>query len=363
MKKQHISIVLTSILLSACSGEVAQEPSTVTTSTTTSTPTAYSISGTVPGTLIEAICKDGSKYSVYSTDDNTSEHPFTLTIPKDLNCKLIMTTNEKDTNASNHIVTALSFNDLNSSYFALSGDTDIGNIPLRTSGVGGVETLQHIVNDSSISINKFTFDPLDEDNDGIPNIYEDDDNDGAYNKDDDDDDGDGILDTHDDDHKDDTDGDGISNAQDLDDDGDGIEDSKDDDKDNDGQEDSIDEDDDNDGINDSDDDDDNNDGINDDLQNTVNTNTSLNYTPVTAYTVNDGRLLGANCAQCHGTNGNSVNSWDSIAGESNLRSEFYEDDDPLMSAVAHGFTTTEVDLIGNWLSTVTSTENEGEDDD
>ena len=72
----------------------------------------------------------------------------------------------------------------------------------------------------------------------------------------------------------------------------------------------------------------------------------------TAYTENAGRLLGSQCAQCHGTNGVSVNSWDSIAGEDNLEDEIYEDDEPIMSAQAHGYTSEEIILIGDWLKTL-----------
>jgi len=72
----------------------------------------------------------------------------------------------------------------------------------------------------------------------------------------------------------------------------------------------------------------------------------------TTYTENAGRLLGSQCAQCHGTNGVSVNSWDSIAGEDNLEDEIYEDDEPIMSAQAHGYTSEEIILIGDWLKTL-----------
>jgi len=74
----------------------------------------------------------------------------------------------------------------------------------------------------------------------------------------------------------------------------------------------------------------------------------------TGYTVNAGRLLGSQCAQCHGTNGISTNSWDSIAGESNLEDEIYEDDEPIMMAQAHGYTSEEIILIGDWLKTLTN---------
>lgn len=69
----------------------------------------------------------------------------------------------------------------------------------------------------------------------------------------------------------------------------------------------------------------------------------------TSYAPDAGRLLGSQCAQCHGTNGISSNEWDSIAGEGNLEDEIYEDDEPIMSAQAHGYTSEEIILIGNWL--------------
>jgi len=82
-------------------------------------------------------------------------------------------------------------------------------------------------------------------------------------------------------------------------------------------------------------------------------NTVVN-TPVTlpiSYTPDTGRLLGSQCAQCHGTNGVSVNGWDSIAGEDELADEIY-DDEPIMTAQAHGYTSEEITLIGNWLKTL-----------
>lgn len=72
------------------------------------------------------------------------------------------------------------------------------------------------------------------------------------------------------------------------------------------------------------------------------------------YKANAGRLLGSQCAQCHGTNGISKNEWDSIAGESNLPDEIYQDDEPIMNAQAHGYTKEEIILIGNWLKTLKS---------
>jgi len=84
-----------------------------------------------------------------------------------------------------------------------------------------------------------------------------------------------------------------------------------------------------------------------DDENTDNTNITL----ATTYKADAGRLLGSQCAQCHGTNGVSVNEWDSIAGESDLADEIF-DDEPIMTAQAHGYTSEEITLIGNWLNTL-----------
>ena len=173
--------------------------------------------------------------------------------------------------------------------------------------------------------------PLDDDHDGLVNVYEDDDNDGIHNHDDDDDDGDGAVDVDND-----LDDDGIDNEEDVDDDNDGIDDDEDSDDDNDGIDDYLDSDDDNDGIDDDDED---------------STHTTIDIVLPTSYTADAGRLLGSQCAQCHGTNGISTTEWDSIAGETDLESEIF-DDEPIMSAQAHGYTSEEIILIGNWLKTL-----------
>ena len=82
----------------------------------------------------------------------------------------------------------------------------------------------------------------------------------------------------------------------------------------------------------------------------------------TSFKADEGRLLAANCAQCHGTNGVSTNGWDSIAGEKDLLEEFYEDEYPLMSAVAHGFSQDEVAKMGGWLSTLSKSSEDDNDD-
>jgi len=81
--------------------------------------------------------------------------------------------------------------------------------------------------------------------------------------------------------------------------------------------------------------------------------TSTDILLPTTYTADAGRLLGSQCAQCHGTNGISTTEWDSIAGEDDLLDEIF-DDEPIMSAQAHGYTEEEIILIGNWLKTLST---------
>ncbi len=87
---------------------------------------------------------------------------------------------------------------------------------------------------------------------------------------------------------------------------------------------------------------------NDDTNN--NSNISSTLTLPTSYSQNDGRLLASQCFQCHGTNGVSTNSWDSIAGEDEMDEVFGED--AIMDAQAHGYTTQELNLIGSYLKTL-----------
>ena len=337
------------LLLAGCGGGSSTSSSGDATS-------SAAITGTVPGTLIEAFCSDGSYYSTHSTDDGSSEHPFSLAIPSGLNCHVVMTTNEGDT--ANRIITPISveYNGVTSALINTSVAFDFGYVPLLTdrddssfvdtNGDGVVDEPLVITPDVPVGANvvEASIDVLDSDNDGIPNVYEDDDGDGEFNYEDEDDDDDGIDD---------------------------VDETDDNDRDDDGVDDLYDRDDDNDGISDDDDDDDDNDGIRDeedddhDDDDDTSSDTPTDYTPVSAYTLTPGRLLAAQCAQCHGTNGNSTNGWDSIAGESaaELIEEMQEfksggEDEPIMEAQAHGYSDAEIEALAEWLATQSSSEGE-----
>lgn len=303
---------------------------TTSTTSTSTTDSTYSISGTVPGTLIEAYCEDGSFYSTTSTNNGTNEHPFSFNIPSGLNCKLVMITNETATNPADYIITPI---ELESdakvgTYLTVDKNIDLGNVPLETAGVNagwtpGVRTpLRVTINDKEMHVKSLSFDPMDSDNDGIPNVYENDDGDSLSNKYDDDDDNDGIKDINE--VSDDKDHDGIIDTYDKDDDNDGEEDIKDSNDEN---------------------------QSDDENQENSNNNPTSSIILPSSFTANTGRLLGSQCAQCHGTNGVSSSGIDSIKGEDNLTHEIY-DDDELMNAQANGYTSTEILAIESWLNNV-----------
>ncbi len=220
---------------------------------------SYHLTGTVPGTLIEAYCDDGSTYHVNSTQNGTTKHPFSLALPKGLPCRIVMITNEND--IEQKVVTPIKFTDgqgTQSIAIKSNDDVSVGNVGLALRRADmqsdhnndGVEDAPILVTLEGGTVVEKPQDPLDSDHDGIINVYEDDDGDGVSNHDDNDDDNDGILDIDDADHGNDLDHDGVSNGQDVDDDNDGIPDVTDTDDDNDGIPDVTDTDDDNDGIDD-----------------------------------------------------------------------------------------------------------------
>jgi cytochrome c553 len=342
-----LSGITMAILLASCGGGGSSD--TATTSVGTSSTTSV-VSGTVPGTLIEAFCADGTYYHVNSTNDGTGEHPFSLSLTNNVDCRLVMTTNEGD--IGSRVITSIQINSglVTSGLINMSEDFELGYIPLSLTRVG-VDNDGDGVADSPLEvplmlpdgvvIRDVSYDPLDKDGDDIPDVYNDDDDDGEFNREDADDDNDGTddideLDKHD------SDGDGIDDLYDRDDDNDGLNDD-------------VDSDDDNDGVRDEDD---------DDHDDEYESGSTTVYTPVTEYNVTAGRLLASQCAQCHGTNGVSTNRWDSIAGESSaeLVSEMLEiqngEEDLIMQAQAHGYSDTEIQALAAWLATQASSDND-----
>lgn len=97
---KSIPFAMTVFLLNACGGGGSAD-----TTTTTTTIGTTSLKGTVPGTRIEAFCDNDFHKEINSIDDGTAEHPFTLDLPKNTNCRIVMTTNEDD--MANVVITQL----------------------------------------------------------------------------------------------------------------------------------------------------------------------------------------------------------------------------------------------------------------
>ena len=94
-----------------------------------------------------------------------------------------------------------------------------------------------------------------------------------------------------------------------------------------------------------------------------NSSSASTFTLPNSYMADEGRLLASGCFQCHGTNGVSVNDWDSIAGEDELHEEMFEDDEPIMTAQAKGYTTNEITLIEDYIKNLKDVKKESDSDE
>ena len=316
-------------MLAACGGGGGTTSNSNPTSPTSKP--SFNLTGTVPGTLIEAFCEDGSYHAVNSDHNSTNRHPFVLKIPTDLSCRLVMTTNEND--PTNKVVTPIKFvsND-GSSSIAFSGKTDADsdhidlaltrdtmNLDLNEDGVED-EPVEVNLDDDAIEVIEKENDPLDEDDDDIIDMYEDDDNDKINNHDDDDDDGDGIKDEDDSDNDDDYDRDGVKNDDDVDDDNDGIEDE-------------------------------------DDEEEEDNNGNGGDTNPDIVTTVSAGRLLASQCAQCHRTDANPNKGFEDLIGEEiygDLDEMKRENKQELMHLQANGYSDEQILLIDDYFDNLSA---------
>ncbi|WP_052746144.1 hypothetical protein [Sulfurovum lithotrophicum] len=178
-----------------CSGGGSSTPAGTATSATMAT-----VSGTVPGTFIEAFCEDGYYAQVTSNNNGTSQHPFEIDIPTNTNCTMIMTTNEKD--PANRCISQVGFDTGNTTgkTFKITEDMNMGHIPLpmQYSDVKDVDG-DHVIDDClyvKTSMDNMVVNDIpvmdrdqngmvdsydDRDDDGTCNAYEDDDHDGIPN--------------------------------------------------------------------------------------------------------------------------------------------------------------------------------------
>ncbi|MCF6206957.1 MAG: hypothetical protein L3J47_08735 [Sulfurovum sp.] len=199
MKRRSLLLSMATIpLLIGCGGGGTAETDISNPAGNTASST---ITGTVPGTFIEAFCEDGSYHSTSSTQNGTNQHPFSLQVPTEKACRIVMTTNENDD--ANRVITPISFNGHNT--IRVNKDIDIGHIPLAlspndipdTNGDHVSDVSKNVViNDTTLALSDDT-PVMDNNHNGIVDVYEDNDHDGtvdAY----DDDNHNGIPDIHDD---------------------------------------------------------------------------------------------------------------------------------------------------------------------
>ncbi|MBT5934368.1 hypothetical protein [Sulfurimonas sp.] len=133
------------------------------------------IRGTVPGTLIEAICDSNKYFSTNSINNTTNRHPFALEIESSLNCKLVMTTNE---GTNDNIITNIEFNEnnaTNNTFKALVKTINLGNIALALDKSSIIDDNNDSIVDTPITLSVIQhIDVLDVDDSGSleQNSYE-----------------------------------------------------------------------------------------------------------------------------------------------------------------------------------------------
>ena len=130
MKPRHqLSILALALLQAACGGGSSSD------ATTSTTLSGASVSGTVPGTVIEAFGDNGSYYAVDSSDDGTAQHPFNLEVPVGVGFELVMTTGE---GTPDEVHSPIGWRDssgeIKTRLMLRNGDRiDLGHVPLHMS--------------------------------------------------------------------------------------------------------------------------------------------------------------------------------------------------------------------------------------
>lgn len=133
MKKLLLSTAILSslTLLTACGGGGSTPAATTPPAAAQAT---YTVIGTVPGTLIEGFCDNGSYYKTNSDQTVPLPHPFSIKLPSGHVCNLVMTMDE---NTANPVITSIGTADANGNIStridALENETiDLGDILLQS---------------------------------------------------------------------------------------------------------------------------------------------------------------------------------------------------------------------------------------
>lgn len=217
MKRHHqLSILALALLQASCGGGGSSGGGG----------SGTSVSGTVPGTLIEAFGDNGAYYAVESKDNGTNHHPFKLNAPVGVGFELVMTTG---VGTPDEVIQPIGFRDSTGAVrtrlmLGKNEKIDLGHIPLYMSkneaaaedvdedgvldqpmvldDVGAKNPLTQADADGDniddwddpdhggYQYDHSTTNPQDVDDDGIPNVYDSD-----YSRRSDDSDGDGLPDS------------------------------------------------------------------------------------------------------------------------------------------------------------------------
>jgi hypothetical protein len=152
MKKYITSgLVISAIsaVLVGCGGGGSSTPSNTAASPATdnsASGTTARVTGTVPGTFIEAYCDNGAYVSTNSVQNGTSQHPFALDLPVNTPCRLVMTTHEND--PAQRVTSQVTINGKKA--VTLTGDTDLGYVPLPANYAEASDTNGDHVQDNAI---------------------------------------------------------------------------------------------------------------------------------------------------------------------------------------------------------------------
>ncbi len=147
-------------------------------SSTPSTAPSARITGTVPGTYIEAYCDDGTYAHTVSNNNGTVQHPFSLQVPINTPCRLVMTTNPN--NPTQRVVTPVKINGKRA--IKISGDSDLGYVDLPATYAQANDRNGDHLNDQPVNVVPVSLqgdalddqnNPFDRDGNGLPDSAED----------------------------------------------------------------------------------------------------------------------------------------------------------------------------------------------
>ncbi len=187
-------LALSIAMLAGCGGEGDED------TTEGSTVSTFTLSGTVPGTRIEVFGDNGSYYTTNSVDNGTQSHPFSIELPSNIGLRLVMVTSEES--PTDYVVTPIAFDDgkggVTSVFLGAPKQTvDLGyvDLPLTRADAAAKDSNGDGVLDAPLDVappagliplpeeTHLAAKTLDQDLDGIINVYDHDvDGDGIDNE-------------------------------------------------------------------------------------------------------------------------------------------------------------------------------------